>query len=177
MKAARFRPQWSLISVQLRCILYRTDSLSVSFHQWEKKSVQSLHQTSFRTLQRSLKLAQVNSPTHPLHLLHLLYSSSSDLSSSDSLTDIQGRSWGVSSVRSPAMRRTWATFRPWPTRKWWRCCSARDVKLQPEQNTSTSLSLFISSNYAVEQMKTITICWFWISIWVGLNHGAGIRQR
>lgn len=50
-----------------------------------------------------------------------------------SLLPLQGRSWGESSVISPAMRRTWGTCPPWPTPKWWRCCSVRGVKLRPEQ--------------------------------------------
>lgn len=55
---------------------------------------------------------------------------------------IQGKSWGGSFGRLPATRRTLATFPPWLTRRWWRCCLARDVKLQPETTSPPSLSRF-----------------------------------
>lgn len=75
------------------------------------------------------------------------------------LWSIQGRSWGEFSGRSLAMRRTWATFPPWLTQRWWRCFSARDVKLLPELCNGTH-----EDNHRL------------LALDQGTNEGAGTRK-
>lgn len=50
----------------------------------------------------------------------------------------QGKLWGGSCGRSLETRRTSGTSPPCPTRRWWRCCSARGEKLQPEPSSPVS---------------------------------------